>query len=59
VVITGPAGAAWSDDEGQTWHRLAGAENFWATAFADRHHGWLVGTEGRIVKVDFPAVSGQ
>ncbi len=24
-----------------------------AVAFADRHHGWLAGTEGRILKLVF------
>ena len=54
VVITGPAGAAWSGDEGQTWNLLPDLKDFWAVAFADRHHGWLVGTDGRIVKLNFP-----
>ena len=26
---------------------------FWAVAFADEHTGWLVGTQGRIVKITF------
>ena len=53
VVITGPGGAAWSRNEGNSWHRLPGIEGFWAVGFADPQHGWLVGTEGRIVKVSF------
>jgi photosystem II stability/assembly factor-like uncharacterized protein len=53
VVITGPNGAAWSDDEGHSWHRLAGVRDFWAVAFANPSAGWLVGTEGRILKVSF------
>jgi photosystem II stability/assembly factor-like uncharacterized protein len=54
VVITGPAGAAWSRNEGeQGWSRLAGVEGFWAVAFANSRVGWLVGTEGRILKVIF------
>jgi photosystem II stability/assembly factor-like uncharacterized protein len=53
VVITGPGGAAWSLDEGESWTRLRGVRNFWAVAFADRGHGWLVGTEGRITLVSF------
>jgi photosystem II stability/assembly factor-like uncharacterized protein len=56
VVITGPGGAAWSPDEGQTWQRIQGAKDYWAAGFANRHVGWLVGTEGRILKVDLPAV---
>src|SRR5205809_576122 len=53
VVATGPRGAAWSLDEGGQWFSLAGAQNFWAVAFASPAAGWLVGTEGRIVKVSF------
>jgi hypothetical protein len=53
VVATGPGGAAWSPDEGESWVLLDGVINYWAVAFADAHTGWLVGTEGRIVKLTF------
>jgi photosystem II stability/assembly factor-like uncharacterized protein len=53
VVITGPGGAAWSRNEGRDWHLIPDLRDFWAVAFADRRHGWLVGTEGRIVKLVF------
>lgn len=53
IVATGPGGAAWTPDEGDTWTLLEGVENFWAVAFAGPDAGWLVGTEGRIVKVSF------
>lgn len=53
VVVTGPGGSAWSPDEGTTWFALAGAENYWAVAFASPQAGWLVGTDGRILKVSF------
>lgn len=54
VVITGPAGAAWSANEGeQAWTRLPGVTGFWAVAFANSRVGWMVGTEGRILKVIF------
>jgi photosystem II stability/assembly factor-like uncharacterized protein len=53
VVATGPGGAAWSPDEGDTWHLLEGVANYWAVAFADEHRGWLVGTGGRILKIEF------
>jgi hypothetical protein len=53
VVITGPAGAAWTPDEGETWFSLPGVTNYWAVAFADKETGWLVGTEGRILKITF------
>jgi photosystem II stability/assembly factor-like uncharacterized protein len=53
VVITGPAGAAWTPDEGDTWYSLRGVLNYWAVAFANPEAGWLVGTGGRILKVSF------
>ena len=53
VVATGPAGVAWSPDEGGTWTTLPGLHDFWAVAFAGHKAGWLVGTEGRIVKISF------
>lgn len=53
VVVTGPGGAAWSPDEGDTWYSLPGLANYWAVAFASPQAGWLVGTGGRIVKISF------
>ena len=53
VVVTGPGGTAWTPDEGDTWNSLASLTGFWAVAFADDRVGWLVGTEGRIVKITF------
>jgi photosystem II stability/assembly factor-like uncharacterized protein len=53
VVATGPGGAAWTPDEGDTWHLLEGVANFWAVAFAGPEAGWFVGTEGRILKISF------
>ena len=53
VVITGPGGAAWTRNEGRRWHLLPDVRDYWAVAFADPRHGWLVGTEGRILKISF------
>ena len=53
VVVTGPSGAAWSSDEGDTWSSLSGVANYWAVAFASPRAGWLVGTQGRILKISF------
>lgn len=53
VVATGPGGAAWSRNEGNSWTTLPGVEGFWAVAFSNRRVGWLVGTNGRILKIDF------
>jgi hypothetical protein len=53
VVATGPAGAAWSSDEGGSWTSLPGVSGFWAVAFAGRGAGSLVGVNGTILKVSF------
>jgi len=53
VVATGPSGAAWSADEGGSWTVLKGVSGYWAVAFASPNAGWLVGTEGRILKIAF------
>ncbi len=53
VVATGPGGAAWSADEGERWTALEGVKGYWAVGFASPKAGWLVGTEGRILKIAF------
>jgi photosystem II stability/assembly factor-like uncharacterized protein len=53
VVATGPGGGAWSLDEGDTWVSLPGVANYGAVAFASPQAGWLVGTQGRILKISF------
>jgi photosystem II stability/assembly factor-like uncharacterized protein len=52
VVATGPGGAAWTPDEGRTWNRLEGLRDYWAVG-AGGDGAWLVGTEGRILKLTF------
>jgi len=55
VVITADiGGAAWSPDEGTTWNILPGVTGYWAVAFANPQNGWMVGTNGTILKVSFP-----
>jgi photosystem II stability/assembly factor-like uncharacterized protein len=53
VVATGPGGVAWSPDEGRSWRPLEGARDYWAVGTAGKTVGWLVGTEGRILKLSF------
>jgi photosystem II stability/assembly factor-like uncharacterized protein len=53
VVATGPSGAAWSADEGGRWTVMEGVKDYWAVGFASPKAGWLVGTEGRILKIVF------
>ena len=52
-MATGPSGAAWTRNEGDSWTLLPGVSNSWAVGFASRDAGWLVGGEGRILKIDF------
>jgi photosystem II stability/assembly factor-like uncharacterized protein len=54
VVITANAGgAAWTPNEGTTWFTLPDVTGYWAVAFASPQAGWLVGTDGRILKISF------
>jgi photosystem II stability/assembly factor-like uncharacterized protein len=53
VVATGPGGAAWSADEGETWSKFRDVASYWAVGFAAREAGWLVGEAGQILKIDF------
>jgi hypothetical protein len=54
VFATGPGGSAWSPDEGDTWLALPDAAGYWSVGFGDERTGWLVGTEGRILRIDLP-----
>jgi hypothetical protein len=53
VVATGPGGAAYSHNEGGVWTLIPDVTNYWAVAFAGCETGWFVGTEGRILKIEF------
>ena len=53
VVATAPTGSAWSGDEGRSWTSLTGLSGLWAVTFANQRTGWLVGTNGQIVRIDF------
>ncbi len=53
VVATAPTGTAWSPDEGRSWTTLTGLSGLWAVDFGSDKTGWLVGTNGQIVRVDF------
>jgi photosystem II stability/assembly factor-like uncharacterized protein len=50
VVAVGPRGASVSVDHGAMWTALD-SSSYWATGFAAPDAGWMVGPEGRIVKV--------
>jgi len=53
VITANDGGAAWTPDEGTTWFALPGVTGSWALAFASPNAGWLVGTDGRILKIGF------
>jgi photosystem II stability/assembly factor-like uncharacterized protein len=53
VITANDGGAAWTPDEGNTWFTLPGVSGYWAVAFASPKAGWLVGTNGRILKISF------
>ncbi len=53
VVTANTGGAAWTPDEGTTWYPLSGVSGYWAVAFADAQNGWMVGSNGTILKVSF------
>src|SRR5881227_4247272 len=53
VITANDGGAAWTPDEGTTWYTLQDVTGFWAVAFATPKAGWLVGTDGRILKISF------
>src|SRR5437868_8182242 len=53
VITANDGGAAWTPDEGNTWFALPGVTGYWAVAFASPKAGWLVGTDGRILKISF------
>jgi len=52
VVVTGPGGSAWTPDEGNTWFTFSGVTGYWGVAFGSPKTGWLVGTGGRILRID-------
>ena len=53
VVVTGPGGSAWTPNEGASWFTLPGVANYWGVAFGSPQTAWLVGTGGRILRIDF------
>lgn len=53
VITANDGGAAWTPDEGNTWHALPSVSGYWAVAFASPKAGWFVGTDGRILKISF------
>ena len=54
LVATGPLGSAWSPDEGNTWQPFASTiTGYVSVGFGSNRRGWMVGTSGRIARLDF------
>ena len=53
VITANQGGAAWTPDEGNKWFKLEGVVGYWGVTFADPRNGWLVGLDGRILKISF------
>ena len=50
VVAVGPAGSAYTRDDGATWVSID-SSNYWSVGFASPRAGWAVGTRGRITRL--------
>jgi photosystem II stability/assembly factor-like uncharacterized protein len=53
LVAVGPKGAGLSRDDGLTWIALS-SHPYWAVGFGSASRGWMVGSTGRITRVDLP-----
>ena len=51
AVVVGPGGSAWTSDGGGNWQAID-AVNYWSVGFAPDGVGWMVGPNGRIVRVE-------
>ena len=52
AIAVGPKGAAWTRDGGVTW-QLIDRNDAWSVGFSPDGPGWMVGPNGRIVRVEF------
>jgi photosystem II stability/assembly factor-like uncharacterized protein len=52
LVVVGPAGIAYSLDDGEHW-TTATDQSHWSVAFVGSRAGWAVGPDGRITKLAF------
>ncbi len=52
LVAVGPNGADWSADEARTWS-AADTAGYWGLGIASPAAGWLVGPDGKIVRISF------
>lgn len=52
AVAVGPKGAAWTADGGASWTQIS-SDDAWSVGFASDGVGWMVGPNGRIVRIEF------
>ena len=51
AIAVGPGGSAWTSDGGGNWQAID-AVDYWSVGFAPDGIGWMVGPNGRIVRVE-------
>jgi len=51
AIAVGPGGSAWTSDGGGNWQAIDGLD-YWSVGFAPDGVGWMVGPNGRIVRVE-------
>ena len=52
AIAVGPGGSAWTSDGGGNWQAIDGLD-YWSVGFAPDGVGWMVGPDGRIVRITF------
>ena len=52
LVAAGPKGVSYSQDGGISWELLS-EDNYWSVAFSESGIGWVSGTEGKVLRVEF------
>ena len=56
LVAVGPKGIDYSTDNGASWNSLS-KENYWSVVFGENGIGWAAGTDGKILRIEFPSPS--
>jgi photosystem II stability/assembly factor-like uncharacterized protein len=53
IVVVGPKGASWSTSAGRIWQALDN-RTYWSVGFGPDGVGWMVGPNGRIIRIEWP-----
>ena len=51
AIAVGPGGSAWTSDGGGNWQAIDGVD-YWSVGFSPDGIGWMVGPNGRVVRVE-------